>query len=177
MGRHFPRYFPLPRSARPTGTRSSRRRSPTAPTPPRRRSPTAPPTRAPRPTRPSRSTRSRLRRPSPSPPRRRRTRRRRRKRTDSAVQKPRAWPHRCGQAPFAFRPWRLSYPAWIRTRTKRTKISCATVTPPGTGAAGAALDRILATPPPPSKFAPPPAAGIAGHVRTLDELLVNAGVP
>ena len=25
----------------------------------------------------------------------------------------------------------LNYPAWIRTRTKRTKISCATVTLPG----------------------------------------------
>src|SRR6185503_18888762 len=33
-----------------------------------------------------------------------------------------------------------NYPAWIRTRTKRTKISCATVTLPGNGpaASGAA---------------------------------------
>src|SRR3954471_21258821 len=34
---------------------------------------------------------------------------------------------------FSFHPKSRDYPAWIRTRTKRTKISCATVTLPGSG--------------------------------------------
>src|SRR5579875_1847877 len=30
-----------------------------------------------------------------------------------------------------WRLWLISYPAWIRTRTKGAKVPCATVTPPG----------------------------------------------
>src|SRR6185295_19381173 len=35
------------------------------------------------------------------------------------------------------------YPAWIRTRTKRTKISCATVTLPGSGVVYASVCVVL----------------------------------